>query len=89
MTLIIELTPDEETRLQAVASAKGVDPVGVVRQWIGGLPADPMPTHPVTPSEALAYWKREGITGCYGDPDIPVAELARRLRNMAETRVRE
>lgn len=35
---------------------------------------------PMTPAQALEYWRREGLVGSYGDPTIDSQEPARRLR---------
>jgi hypothetical protein len=38
MTITIELTPEQEQRLRAIALSTGTDEVGAVRKWIESLP---------------------------------------------------
>ncbi len=77
MTLTIELTPEEEARLQEEAQRAGVD-TAAFAHWLiaSGLVELPLPK---TPSEAIAYWREAGVTGLFADrPDSP--EFARQLR---------
>jgi hypothetical protein len=41
---------------------------------------------PATPAEAVAYWRREGLIGAYGEDGVDSLELSRDLRKKAETR---
>ncbi len=41
MTLVLELTPEQEARLQANAAIAGQAPVDYVRGWLEQLPATP------------------------------------------------
>lgn len=87
MTLTIELTSEQEARLQAAAVQCGVDPAEYAKQVLN----ENLPSLPVTGAEALAYWKREGARGVYADrhrypEDSP--ELARKLRQKEEARGR-
>jgi hypothetical protein len=81
MALTVELTPEEQTRLEQEAALRGLEAAEYARRLIeAGLSARPM-----TGAEALAYWEREGVLGLFQDrPDSP--EFARELRRQAETR---
>jgi hypothetical protein len=75
MTLVIDLTPEEEARLQAAARSLGVDPVECARRVL----AEHLP--PVQPGAAtlalFAAWEAEDATD---DPE----ELAARQREWDE-----
>ena len=80
MTLTIDLTPEQEARLQERARQEGLPAEEYARQR---LLADL--SRPRTGAEALEYWRREGVLGLFADrPDSP--EYARQLRRQAETR---
>ena len=78
MTLTIELTPEEEARLQQEAERAGTTP----EEYAHLLLSEDLvgPSLPMTPAQALAYWKREGLLGSYGDPTLDAQQLARKLR---------
>ena len=79
MTLTIELTPEQEARLQAAATANGTDPESVLRDFVETLPHDG--EKPKTGAEAIAYWEREGLGNPnYGDPSLDSPDLARAIR---------
>lgn len=89
MTLIIELTPEEEARLQEMAQTKGVNMVQYARQQLGL--AEPTVLVPDAENQALIdlmkQWIAEDATD---DPE----ELARRdadteelLKNLKANRV--
>jgi hypothetical protein len=81
MTIVLELEPEVEARLRESAARAGVDETEFVR----GLIKEGLRSRPMTGSEALDYWEREGIRGIFaGSEDSP--ELARRLRTEEETR---
>src|SRR5437879_1465508 len=93
MTLTLDLPPDMEALLQAEAARRGVPVQEYALEALGlGIRTDAADTGeeitlPRTGAEALAYWKREGVLGLFGDrPDTP--EFARELRRQAETRGR-
>ena len=81
MTLAIELTDEEEARLAKLA---GNTPLSeFVHETLRDLA-----NCPKNGADALAYWKREGITGIFQDrADSP--EFASELRRAAETREHE
>ncbi len=84
MTLTIELTPEQEAALLAQAKAAGLDATEYAKQLIASdLAAE---RRPMTGAEMIAYWEQEGVIGSYGDPDIDAPELARRIRERAQTR---
>lgn len=101
MALILELTPEQERRL-AGAREKGIPVESLLLDFIdtvldtteqaeadeeadfsawlkGELP-------PMTGTEAVAYWQKHGLLGGYSNEDIDSLELARRLREQAQTR---
>lgn len=90
MTLLIDVPPELETRLQAEAARRGL-PVQeyALKALVSGIEAEafrpgagPMPK---TGADALAYWESEGALGIFADrPDTP--EFARQLRRQAEQR---
>lgn len=85
MTLTIDLTPEEETRLREIARSQGLDAEELVAQAIKRL----IPARtPMTGAEIAAYWEREGAVPLWQDrADSP--ELAREFRRKAETRSRD
>jgi hypothetical protein len=88
LTLLLDLPPELETRLQAESARHGL-PVQeyALKALVIGLEAEasspgvgPMPQ---TGADALAYWESEGALGIFADrPDTP--EFARELRRQAE-----
>lgn len=98
MTITIELTPEQESKLKAVADARGTDPQAVLLDLVATLPDDESATHTTalptadsavrrkTTAEILAGWDAEGLPSAYGrDPD-DASVIARRLRKQAENR---
>jgi hypothetical protein len=80
MTLTIELTPDQEARLKAEASAAGIAPESVLQGLVEALP-DADAEKPKTGAEAVAYWERERLFNPeYGDPNLDSPEMARAIR---------
>lgn len=76
MTLSIELTADEERRVQA-AKANGVDVVSVVRAAIAALPRD----SGTVGEQMVAAWARDGVIGSRAD----IADSQRRARMLRES----
>jgi hypothetical protein len=77
MTLTIELTPEEEARLQEEAQRAGMEPNAYAHRLLAEdlavLPENP------TGAQIVEYLKRSGALGVYADrPDGP--EFARQLR---------
>jgi hypothetical protein len=83
MTLTIELTRDQEARLQAEASATGSDPQTVLRNYVDTLPAPGVPSGSWGAS-VVDKWRREGLLGAYGDMNKDSPEAARELRAKVE-----
>ena len=78
MTLTIELTPEQEAKLQAAAEANGTDPERMLQDLVETLPEIEKPK---TGAEAIAYWEREGLFNPnYGDPNLDSPEMARAIR---------
>ena len=85
MTLTINLTEEEETRVRCMAERAGVAPEALVRLLIGEGPSE-IANRPKTPAEAIAYWRKMDVLGSYGDPSMTSQEVAREIRRQAETR---
>ncbi|HZO88572.1 MAG TPA: hypothetical protein VFB38_09555 [Chthonomonadaceae bacterium] len=84
MPLTIDLTPEEEARLKALAQAEGVDVAEYVRRQL----LTSAPKRPMTPAEMLDYWQQIGVLGAWADrEDIgDTEEFAEELRRQANTR---
>jgi hypothetical protein len=82
MTLTIELTPEQENRLQAAAERRGLEPA----EYAQRLLAENLPELPATGAQLLAYWDEEGCLGVFSDRPEDSPELARQLRQNAEVR---
>ena len=80
MTLSIELTPEISARLQAEATAQGINATELACRLIEqALPAKTIG------EQILEEWEHAGVRGVFADrPDSP--EFARELRRRAETR---
>jgi hypothetical protein len=98
MTLTIELTSEQEAKLQALADASGTDPKTVLLDLVTALPdygnmpqsgmltpGDPTPTRKTT-AEILAGWDAEGLPSVYERDPEDATVVARRLRKQAESR---
>jgi len=80
MTLTIELTEEEESRLQSAAAVVGLDPAMYLRSLIG-QPAAIEPRKPKTGREIVDQLMQEGVIGAgFGDPNLDSPEAARKLR---------
>jgi hypothetical protein len=81
MTLIVELTPEQEAQLSIQAHAAGVDPAEYVRALIVNIGSQTMPgaARPKTGAEVLDELKGLNLPPGYGDPSIDSPELARQL----------
>jgi hypothetical protein len=80
MTLTIELTPDQEARLQAETIARGSDPESVLQDFVEALPAADA-EKPKTGAEVIARMEAEGLFNPdYGDPALDGPEMARAIR---------
>jgi hypothetical protein len=82
VTLSIDLTPDQEARLQAEATAHGMALTEFARLRL--LESARKPT--MTPREILAYWAEDDSPSVYGRTGEDAATIARRLRLEAERR---
>ncbi len=100
MTLILELTPEQEQQLEAKARQRNLDTTsyavavlfekGVAEEDLDKLlpPVGPLPPADGTGADLVAYWEREGLIGTR--PEIKDSlEQARAIRRTAERRVRE
>lgn len=86
MTLTIELTPEQEARLRAEAERTGKAPAAVVTEWVNALPAETPAPEPTWGERKLAELKADGVFGLFADRPEDSPELARKFREMAETR---
>lgn len=83
MTLVVDLTPEEETRLKRAAETRGVAEVEVVRELVRTLP-DATGVQPTSGREVLEIARAEGLLGVFADqPDSP--EFARQLREQLQS----
>jgi hypothetical protein len=86
MILTIELTPDQEARLQAEADAKGSDPESVLQRLVETLPAARVDRRRTTTAEIAAGWKASGLPSVYGRDPRDATVIARELRAEAARR---
>lgn len=99
MTLILELTPEQERQLEAEARRRNMDAASYAKTLLFDdgaasaneeetlLPAGPLPPADGTGADLVAYWEREGLIGTR--PDIKDSqEHARGIRREAESRSR-
>ena len=99
MTITIDLPPEQEDKLQALARASGKDARSILIDLVRALPnISPRPaetTAPIRPdakpsrkttAEILAGWDAEGLPSVYGRDPADATEIARRLRKQAESR---
>lgn len=86
MTLTIELTPEQEARLLTEAERAGKAPAAVLVALLDALPAEtPAPTE-TWGARVAAELQAEGIIGMWADRTEDTLDLARQLREQAETR---
>jgi len=79
MTITVELTPEQETRLMSEANKRGVKP----EEYASELLAYSLTSLPKTPQELYAFWEKEGVFGLWADYPEDSPELARKLRREA------
>jgi hypothetical protein len=80
MTLTIELTPEEESRLAAAAAVAGLDPIGYVRSIIRQAPAS-VERNQLTGHALVDHLISDGVIGAgFGDPKVDSPEAAQMLR---------
>ncbi len=86
MTLILNLTPEQESRIGEKAARLGLKVQEYVERLLDS--DEPLKQMPRTGAEAVDYWEKEGVLGIWGDrtdiPDSP--EFSRELRRRAEAR---
>jgi len=100
MTLILELTPEQEQQLEVEARQRNLDTTSYVITLLFEKEAaeddldKPLPPIGMLPpvngngADLVAYWEREGLIGTR--PEIKDSlEQARAIRRTAERRVRE
>ena len=100
MTLILELTPEQEQQLEAEARQRNLDTTSYAINLLFEKeatehdldqalpPVRSLPPVNGTGADLVAYWEREGLIGTR--PDIRGSlEQAREIRRKAERRVQE
>ncbi len=90
MTLTLELTPEQEQRIEAEARRRNMDAASYAKTLL--FEADPSAGQAAeeqwSGADLVAYWEREGVIG--SRPDITDSlEHARAIRRKAERRIRE
>lgn len=80
MTLTIDLTPETEARLKAEAKRRGLNQTDMARQLIEES------LNVTTGADALAFWKQKEVLGTFADRQESSENLARKLRQEAESR---
>ena len=99
MTLTLELTPEQEQRIEAEAKRRNMNAASYAKAMLFEdetadgdeertlPPAGPLPPVNGTGANLVAYWEREGLIGTR--PDIEDSlEHARAIRRRAERRTR-
>ena len=89
MTLTLELTPEQETKLQQEAAARGMNTTAYALALLTGEAATSRTLSPApaawSGADLVARWRREGVIG--SRPDIVDSlDEARRIRRQAEQR---
>lgn len=79
MTITIELTVEQETRLASEANKRGVKP----EEFASELLSHSLTSLPQTPQELYAFWEKEGVFGLWADCPEDSPELARKWRREA------
>ena len=100
MTLVLELTPEQEQQLEAKARQRNLDTTSYAITLLFEketaehdldqvlLPVGPLPVVNGTGADLVAYWEREGLIGTR--PEIKDSlEHAQAIRLTAEQRVHE
>lgn len=100
MTLVLELTPEQEQQLEAKARQRNLDTTSYAITLLFEKetaehdldqvlpPVGPLPVVNGTGADLVAYWEREGLIGTR--PEIKDSlEHAQAIRLTAEQRVRE
>ena len=96
MTLILELTPEQEQQIEAEARRRNMDAASYAKALLFeeeaaeqlGPAAAQAAEEPWSGADLVAYWEQEGVIG--SRPDITDSlEHARAIRRKAERRIRE
>lgn len=86
MTLILDLTPEQEQQIAEEAQARNMDArTYALARLFEGQPAEQSEEEQWSGADLVAYWEREGVIG--SRPDITDSqEHARAIRHKAERR---
>lgn len=92
MTLTLELTPEQEQRIEAEARRRNLDAASYAKALLFEEEAPEQKSQAAeeqwSGADLVAYWEREGVIG--SRPDITDSlEHARAIRRKAERRIRE
>ncbi len=86
MTLTLNLSPEQERRLHLNAQRSGKSPETYLIEVVDALP-DASPQKEETWGESvIAEWRRQGIIGDFGDPNLSSEELAQQFKERAAQR---
>lgn len=86
MTLMIELSPDQQAELEAEANRRGLDLSEFARLRLLETVSGDTKTYMKTTGEILAGWDAAGLPSVYGRDSEDAVTIARRLRRQAESR---
>jgi len=83
MTLTIELTAEEEARLQAAARQQGIAPADVVISLVRNLPDEEVADaeSKTWGAKVIEQWRRDGVVGLFTDRPGDALEVAHNLRD--------
>lgn len=85
MTLTLELTDAEKTKLNSIATDAGVDIGSVVHKLISD--ASVPYQNELTPAQTVLRWRTDGIIGAPWGEDIDAPDLVRQWRRESEPNI--
>src|SRR5206468_990305 len=86
MTLMIELSPDQQAALEEEANSCGMNLAEFVRLRLLETVSGKTKTYIKTTADILSGWDASGLPSVYGRDSEDAVVIARRLRRQAESR---